>query len=173
MKKLIATFVIFAFGLLMASVALAQESATPQEVYDKVLAASATLEQLGEEALPAFKDPKGEFVWKDSYVFVIDCKKDVIVAHPNNKLIGLKNSVVKDKPGNIREPIILGVEFCKAAQNPNGGWVAYYWEKLGSDKPERKITFAVSVPGQPYTVAAGIYDDKTDIDALNKGMKAK
>lgn len=172
MKKIFIVLVVLALGL-TALTAAAQESATPQDVYEKVLAAASTLEQLGPEALQAFKDPKGEFVWKDSYVFVIDCKKDLIVAHPNNKLIGLKNSVVKDKPGKLREPIVLGLEFCKAAQNPNGGWVAYYWEKLGSDKPERKISFAVNVPGQPYTVAAGIYDDKTDINALNKGLNIK
>ncbi len=172
MKKIISLAAAVVLSMI-ALTAAAQDMATPQEVYDKVVAAAATLEQLGPDALPAFNDPKGEFVWKDSYVFVIDCKKDVIVAHPNNKLIGLKNSVVKDKPGNIREPKVLGYELCKAAENPNGGWVDYYWEKLGSDKPERKISFVVSVPGQAYTVAAGIYDDKTDIDALNKGLKMK
>ena len=172
MKKFFSLAIALLFSMTALSAA-AQESATPQEVYDKVLSASATLEQLGAEALPAFNDPKGEFAWKDSYVFVIDCEKDVIVAHPNKKLIGMKSSVIKDKPGNLRQPKELGKELCVAGQNPNGGWVEYYWEKLGSDKPERKISFVASVPGQPYTVIAGIYDDQTDIQALNKGLKVK
>lgn len=158
---------------LFALSAAAQDSATPQEVYEKVLAASSTLEQLGPEALPAFNDPKGEFVWKDSYVWVIDCKKDVVVAYPNPKIIGINLSRVQDKPGDLRAPKHHGQEICAAAANLNGGWVDYYWEKLGSDKPERKISFVVSVPGQPYAVTAGIYDEKTDINALNKGLKMK
>lgn len=172
MKKTIMLLTSLAFSLI-ALTAVAQETATLQEVYDKCIAASSTLEQLGPEALPAFDDPKGEFVWKDSYVFVFDCKKDAILAHPAQKMIGVKMSQVQDKPGDIRAPKHHGQEMCKAAQSPTGEWVAYYWEKLGSDKPERKVSFVVGVPGKDYVVSAGIYDSTTDIEALNKGLKVK
>lgn len=172
MKKLTAAF-IAALICLTAGSAMAQEQATAQEVYEKVQAAAAMLEQLGPEGLAAFNDPKGEFTWKDSYVFIVDCAKGEVVAHPNAKIIGGKLADIKDKPGDIRPPMDLGLTICRAAQNPDGLWIEYYWEKLGSDKPQRKISFCVAVPGQPYIAVAGVYDQTTDIDQLNKSMKLK
>jgi len=170
MKKIIATLALLC---LSAGLATAQEQATIHEVYEQVQAAAAVLEQLGPEGLAAFNDPKGEFVWKDSYVFVIDCQKGEVVAHPNAKIIGDKLAASRDKPGDIRPPKAFGLEMCRAAENPNGIWIDYYWEKLGSDTPQRKISFCVAVAGQPFTAVAGIYDQTTSLDELNKGAKAK
>ena len=56
-------------------------------------------------------------------------------------------------------------------KDPNGVWVEYWWEKLGEEKPARKISFMVQVPGQPFQVTAGIYDDSTSVEELNKSLK--
>jgi cytochrome c len=59
------------------------------------------------------------------------------------------------------------LEISAASKTPTGGWVEYYWEKLGETTPSRKISFAIQVPGTDYTLVAGIYDDTTTVDELN------
>ncbi len=145
--------------------ALAAEKATPAEVYEMVLKAAEVIEQLGEEGLSAFMQ-KGEFTWKDSYVFVFNCSKLELAAHPNNKLIGLNMSKLWDKNKDKSKRKLHVVELCQRSTNPNGAWVEYYWEKLGETEPARKISFIIKVPGQPYEVSAGIYDDSMTLEEL-------
>ena len=70
--------------MIFAGMGSAEEKATPQEVYEKVLAAAQMIEQLGPEGLAALSDTK-EFVWKDSYVWAVNCSEKKVAAHPNKK----------------------------------------------------------------------------------------
>ncbi|WP_022666394.1 cache domain-containing protein [Desulfospira joergensenii] len=149
----------------------AEESATPQEVFDLILKAVPVVEQLGEEGLAAFNDPNGEFVYKDTYVLAVDCAKMVMAAHPNEKLVGKNLKGFMDKnpdPAKRKEP---NVEMCEAGKQPNGGWTEFYWVKLGDDQPLRKINFSIQVPGTEYTLIAGIYDEHTSLEELNAQLK--
>lgn len=148
----------------------AQQRATPQEVYDMVLKAALMIEQLGTEGLTALSETR-EFIWKDSYVWAVDCGRDVVVAHPNRKVIGLKLATGWDKNPDKSKRKQHNLEMCKGAANPAGIWVEYWWEKLGDNKASRKISFMVQVPGQPYQVTAGIYDDSTSVVKLNQSLK--
>ena len=171
-RKLFAIGMAVAFLLSFAGgIALAEEGATPEEVYQLILKAVPVVEQLGAEGLAAFNDPKGEFDYKDTYVFVQDCAKMTLAAHPNKKLIGLDVSKTQDKNPDPAKRIIHGIKICDAAYNPNGGWVEYYWEKLGAKAPSRKISFSIRVPGTDYALVSGIYDDTTSVDALNAKLK--
>jgi signal transduction histidine kinase len=87
-----------------------------------------------------------------------------MVFHINPKLIEMGDKAwdLQGKTG-----VYLGRELCAAAKNPNGGWVEYWWPKPGETEPSRKITFIVQVPGQPYQVTAGLYDE-TAIDQLKE-----
>lgn len=169
-KSLIMVTVFMSFLMVFAGMGVAGEKATPQEVYEKVLAAAQMIEQLGPDGLTALSDTK-EFVWKDSYVWAVNCSEKKLVAHPNKKLIGLDLSKVYDKNPDKSKRKLHNLEMCEGVANPNGVWVEYWWEKLGEDKPSRKISFMVQVPGQPYQVTAGIYDDKTTLEELNKTIK--
>ena len=95
----------------------------------------------------------------------------VLVAHPNNKLIGLDLKKNVDKNPDPAKRKQHDRELCEVSQRPNGGWVAYYWEKLGSKEPSRKISFAIRAPGTGYALVAGIYDEATSVDALNASLK--
>ncbi len=148
----------------------AEEKATPQEVYQMVLKASQMIEQLGPDGLNALNDTK-EFVWKDSYVWAVNCAEKKVVAHPNKKLIGLDLSKLYDKNPDESKRKLHNLELCEGATNANGVWVEYYWEKLGQTEPARKIGFMIQVPGQPYQVTAGIYDDTTSIEELQGTIK--
>jgi cytochrome c len=167
----IATIVFFALLAVPFTATHAEEKATPQEVYELILKAVPVIESLGEAGLEAFKDPKGEFVYKDTYVLVLDCAGMVLAAHPNNKLIGLDLKKNLDKNPDPAKRKNHDQEICVTGKNPNGGWVEYYWEKLGESTPSRKISFALQVPGTDYTLVAGIYDENTSVDELNKMVK--
>ena len=163
MKKLIAfTGLLF----LLAATAHAGESATPKEVYEMVLKGAAVLESLGAEGLKAFNNPKGEFAWKDTYVQVYNCEARQVVGHPNPKLLAFPPEEwwnTQDKKGTYLTRML-----CEASKNPNGGWVEYWWPKVGETEPSRKITFIIQVPGRPYQVSAGIYDDTISLNDLKK-----
>ena len=74
-----------------------------------------------------------------------------------------KFAAVEDKKGNHITKII-----CEAAKNPNGAWVEYWWPKPGETEASRKITFAIQVPGFPYQVSSGIYDEAMSLEQLGK-----
>ena len=170
-KSVVMLSVLLSFFFAFAGTSFADdEKATPQEVYDMVLKAAMMIEQLGEEGLNALSDTK-EFVWKDSYVWAVNCGEKTVAAHPSKKYIGMDLSKIYDKHPDESKRKLHNLEMCDGASNPNGIWVEYWWEKLGEEKPARKISFMIQVPGQPYQVTAGIYDDSVSIEELNATIK--
>ena len=170
LKRFVLTvFTVFLALVLVGAPAMAQDSsqATTDEVYDIILKAVNVLGTLGEEGLAAFNDPKGEFSYKDTYVMVINCDTMKIVAHPNPKLVGLDVAEGMDKNPDPAKQINPNVAVCEVKKNPNGGWVEYYWEKLGETTPSRKISFALGVPETPWVLVAGIYNDTISVQELN------
>jgi hypothetical protein len=80
MKHIVAIFILISvFG--MSTMALAEDKATAKDVYDLVIKAYEVVNVLKEESLVAFNDPKGEFIYKDTYVYVMQCP-EYVVAHP-------------------------------------------------------------------------------------------
>ena len=160
MKKaaiLVTVILLFSFSSVHAD----DGKATPQDVYNLVLKAYEVLNALGDSALPAFNDPHGEFVYKDTYVFVQRCPSEMM-AHPF-ALDKLKGVDLNKFPFNAA--------MCKAASQPSGGWIAYDWPKPGESAPSRKVSFAIAVEGTPYSVVAGIYNDTESIEDLNKSLR--
>lgn len=153
-----------AFVVLFSSVQAHAEGdkATPQDVYNLVLKAYEVVKALGEESFPAFNDPKGEFVLKDTYAFVQQCPNDMVAhAFALEKLKG----VDLDKTFPFNRPL------CEAGELAGGGWVEYMWPKPGETEPSRKVSFSLRVEGTPYTVMAGIYSDTAKVDELNKTLR--
>ncbi len=169
MRKKVLIMGICMFGFLGFQSVQAGEEASPEEVYEMAVKAADVLDIMGEEALPEFNDPDGEFVWKDSYVFVADCSVPTAVAHPFiPELVGPDQSTLEGTRGNY-----FVADMCEAAEHPNGGWTEYWWPRPGYPDGEdfRKITFAINVPGQPYQVSAGIYNEEITIEELNETMR--
>ena len=159
--KNLAYFVVL-LVLFSFSTAIAEDNkATPRDVYDLVLKAYEVVKALGEESFPAFNDPKGEFVYKDTYVFVQECPTKML-AHPF-ALDKLKGVDLNKFPFNAT--------LCDAAKQPNGGWVEYDWPKPNETTPSRKLSFAINVEGTPYMVAAGIYNNIDKVEDLNKNLR--
>jgi signal transduction histidine kinase len=132
---------------------MAADSATIDEVKAKVTEAAKSLAEKKDKGLAGFDKA---WTWKDTYVFVYDCKADKAVVHPKLKDKPIMD--IKDKAGNL----VFGGDkgLCKAGEQAGGGWVVYMWPKPGSEEPAPKATFAMKVEGTDYQVAAGIYADK-------------
>jgi hypothetical protein len=135
--------------------------ATPQDVYELVLKAYEVVKTFGDEALEAFNDPKGEFVYKDTYAYVLKCPSEM-AAHPfaMEKLRGVDLNTFS-----------FTAKSCEAASKSQGEWVEYMWPKPGEEKPSRKIVFAIGVEGTPYQILAGIYNDTASIEELNSTLQ--
>jgi cytochrome c len=156
----IAGFVL-SFGL--SQTAFAADAATADEVVKKVSEASEALAKSKDAGLADFKGEKSKWSWKDTYVFVFDCKADKMLAHPT--LEGKAVLALKDKKGKE-----FFKDLCKTSEGAHGGWVGYMWTKPAAEGEFQKITYTMSVKGTSYQVAAGIYDDKASVDELNKKL---
>ena len=145
----IALLSVFCMGL-----SIAQEKATKEECMAKCKEAAALIKEAGVDAAVAkIQDAKGPFVWKDSYVFVMDMDTKML-AHPiTPTLVGKTLAGLKDVNGKI-----FGSEFVAVANSTGEGWVDYMWPKPGEKTPSKKLTYVYRVPGQQIIVGAGIYE---------------
>lgn len=162
-KNLVTLLVITCFAGAMPHFASAQDKAAPQELVSKVREAASALSQAGEPGLADFDKKPGPWVWKDTYVFVLDCAKGVMAAHSKADLIGKPLAALKDVKGNPAFQLL-----CAAAQSPDGTWVEYWIPKPGEKEGSRKISYGFMVAGTPYVVGAGIFDAETMIADLTK-----
>jgi hypothetical protein len=165
MRRSFAVVVLSLLNLALPYAIVGQDHATPQEVVAKVREAANTLSKTGD--LAQFNQKQGPWVWKDTYIFVNDCDKKVVVAHPlRPEQLGNDFGAIKDTRGNTLYPDREG--FCKAAKQPSGTWIEYWWPKPGEKEGSRKVSYYLSAKGTPYVVGAGVYDDKATIAELSK-----
>ena len=163
--------------LAWAPAGFADDTATPEEVITKVRAAADYLEQNGKSGLETFNKADSPFIWKDAYVFVFDCAAGIAdIAHPVASIRNRKVATDKDAAGNV-----VGPEMCEAAKRPGGGWEEYKWWKpvkspngkiVGYEKKvSRKVSYMLSVRGQPYEVGAGVYNNTLTVAELDHLLK--
>jgi signal transduction histidine kinase len=146
---------------------LAQDKATPEEVFQKVREAREFLKSSGKAGIEEFNRKESRWVWKDTYIFVMDMESVTLTAHPvNHNLLGRNLIGLKDIKGNF-----FFIQFCEKAREEDGGWVEYWWPKMDEQTPSRKFTYVVQIPGTSLMVGAGVYDERVTMEELNKLMK--
>jgi signal transduction histidine kinase len=139
---------------------LASEKATPLEIVQKVVAAEKFLTDNGLSKLSHFNNAESDWSWGGTYVFVLDCSKITVAAHPVQPgLIGRDLASLRDVKGKL-----FFRELCTASEK--GGWVEYYWPKPGEKEASRKISYMRQVPGTGFQVGAGLYEDVLEIEEL-------
>jgi cytochrome c len=159
------TLMLATLAVSSAPVRGADERATAQEVIAKVRLAASELSK--SHNVVQFNAKSGPWLWKDSYIFVVDCEKMVNAAHPVRADIrGVPMASIKDARGNALYPDPSA--FCEAARKPAGVWTEYWWVKTDQTQGSRKISYHLGAEGTPYVVAAGIYDEKLTIAQLSK-----
>jgi len=123
-------------------------------VVDSVTDAVGLIENKGEAAYSAFRDPAGPFIAKDAYVFVITPEGVDLVnpAFPN--LEGRNLLDVKDTQGKT-----LIREMLDVVQTSGSGWVDYMWPKPGDSVSTQKSTYVrkAKIGTKWVMVGCGVY----------------
>ncbi|MFP4587970.1 MAG: cache domain-containing protein [Desulfohalobiaceae bacterium] len=153
LRRKLVLALLLAISLLAAAAAQAGE-ATKQECVVKCNEAATYVQNHGlEKAIEVIGDPDGPFVWKDSYVFLMDLDGKML-AHPIKPELTKQDHVLlitdpTDKP--------LFVHFVNTARESGEGWVTYMWPRPGEDTPRKKQTYIYRVPDMDVFVGAGAY----------------
>ena len=157
MRKIISITLVVVFGICLAATAFA-DKATKQEIIAKVKEAAKMITNEGQDAAFAeINNKEGKFVWKDTYVFVVDLEGTLVARAFRQKGIGKNLMNWQDKSNPPRQPI---KEMVDLAKKKGEGWVDYMYPKPGGDydTPSKKISYIYRVPGQNLFVGAGIYE---------------
>ncbi|MBF0495367.1 MAG: cache domain-containing protein [Deltaproteobacteria bacterium] len=154
-KRLIMGLVLCLLVTLSFSLSFAQDKATKDECVAKCKEAAKLITDKGlDAALKVLNDPKGPFVWKDSYVFTTNMDTGVNLSHLNPKMVGKNLMEAKDVNGKA-----FYAEYIEVAKSKGEGWVSYMWPKPGEKTPSKKLAYVYRVPGQPILVGAGVYEN--------------
>lgn len=152
--KRILNVLIIATLVLFSTQAFAVERATTEECVLKTHEAAAIINARGlEESIKLLADPKGPFVWKDSYVFLMDLNGKML-AHPMQPELTQNEHVLLQTDAKDKA---IFVHFVNIARDPGQGWVDYMWPKPGKKSPSKKITYIYRVPSKNLLVGAGVY----------------
>lgn len=145
-------------SLFLAGAVLA-ESATKDECIAKTKEAAEMVNAKGLDASIAEINKKdGKFVWKDSYVFLVDFDGKML-AHPMSpKLIGTNVIAMTDKSDDPAKAKPLFKEFTEVAKSKGQGWVEYMWKNPDDPKARKKISYIFRVPGKDIYAGAGIWE---------------
>ena len=132
----------------------AQQTATKDECVVKSHEAAALINSKGlAAAIKEIGDPKGSYVWKDSYVFLMNLEGKML-AHPMQpELTQLPHCLLITDPTDKA----IFVSFVNMAKTVGHGWVEYMWPKPGKATPSKKLSYIYRVPGHDVFVGAGIY----------------
>jgi protease I len=150
--------IVMVFFLMFYAVpCFAGESATKEECINMSNKALEMIEKDGLAAVvPKINDKKGPFLWKDSYVFLLDAKEAKILAHPYYPESMMGVSLIKNKDLNGKE---IFKEFLDVANSEGKGWVDYIWSDTNGVARE-KISYILKSEKENVIVLAGIYTDK-------------
>jgi cytochrome c len=152
MKKVFAATLI---TLLIVSFAFAAatKKGLPNEAKAMVEKAVALMKASGnEKAFAEFNNPKGQFIDRDLYIYVVDADKNgLCYAHgANEKLIGKELIELKDSDG---KPLIQNI--VNEAKAKGNGWSDYKWQNPVSKQIEAKTCYFQKVNN--LVVCCGAY----------------
>ncbi len=142
-------------GLFLASTAFA-ENATKEECISQCKLAAEMLVKDQAAGIAEIGNKNGKFVWKDTYVFLMDLEGKML-AHPIKPSLTEKGSLLEIPDKNAENPKMLFAEFVQVAKDSGEGWVQYMWPKPGEEAPSPKDTYIYRVPGTDMFLGAGIY----------------
>ena len=155
MRRIGLLAVLIIVSLMVTAVAVqADESATKEECVVKCNEAATYVQNHElEKAIEVIGDPSGPFVWKDSYVFLMNLEGKML-AHPFKPELTKKKHclLITDPTGKA-----LFVHFVNLARDSGDGWVDYMWPRPGERTPRKKQSYILRIPDTDLFVGAGVY----------------
>ncbi|WP_306658059.1 cache domain-containing protein [Massilia scottii] len=151
MNNILRTASVLLISASLHSSVFAAERGTAEEATALVKKAVAYLEANGKDkAFADFSNPKGAFVDRDLYIFVIDMDGLEWANGANAKIIGKNVLELKDADGNT-----MVKDFIKLANTKGKGWVDYSWPNPVTKKVDKKSTYLEK--SGDVLIASGIY----------------
>lgn len=124
---------------------------------DEVEAAAALIAKEGRQAFAQLRDPKGRFIFHDTYVFVNDTAGVELVNPAFPALEGKNLSANRDSAGQF-----FVRDYIRLATSQGSGWVRYQWPRPSDPgKAVTKLTYVreVKTPqGETLVVGSGLYE---------------
>lgn len=145
--------------LLLSGISLvnAEETATKDECVAKVAEVVKVIkQQSAQAAIDQVNNAKGPFVWKDTYVYIMDLSGTIVAHGQQPKFIGKNLMGLKD-PITMLPWYPALFEKIKADVNSKG-WFDYHWAKPNADGVFKKECYYERAGD--LVVFAGIYSDK-------------
>jgi len=140
--------------MVWAGLAGAAEKGTADEAVAMVKKAGEFLKKNGKEkAYAEFNNPKGQFIYKDLYIFTFSANGDGIETSngANQKLVGKNVKEMKDADDKFLIKDILAVGMGKEGK----GWVDYKWPNPSTGTIDAKRTYVERV--DDVIIGCGIY----------------
>lgn len=155
MKMLIKLCLAFSLVSALSATAFAG-TATREECITMAKQAAELIQQGQDAALAEIAKSNGKFVWKDSYVFVMNLSGKML-AHPIMPGLTRMDSLLAVSDKNLEKPKMIFVDFVTLAATKGEGWVDYLWPKPNETAASPKVTYVYRVPGTDLFTAAGYY----------------
>ncbi|MCK5877094.1 MAG: cache domain-containing protein [Candidatus Marithrix sp.] len=155
---------IWTLGILILSLCFGVSSfaddnkATKDECIQKSKEAATMLKEDKAAAITEIANKEGKFVWKDTYIFLVELPGKML-AHPMKPALTEHPNLleVPDKNEDKSQAKLIFEEFKTVAQSKDAeGWVTYKWTTTDG-KVADKETFIYRVEGTEMYVGAGIY----------------
>ena len=124
-------------------------------IIDTVDNAVRLIEKNGQGAFAVLDDPKSQYQYLDTYVFVVD-EDGVCLAHADPSKIGANLLDLSDASGKsfVKDMIEL-------VKKDGAGWIDYSFPKPGAQEASKKSSYVkkAALDGKTLIVGAGIYLD--------------
>lgn len=156
MRKTAVVLLILVIGLMLGSVAFAEDRTTRAEIVAKCEEAAQLLLADREAGIAEIANKEGRFVWKDTYVFLMDMQGNML-AHPIIPQLTEKGPLLDLTDKNREKPKKIFIEFVEMAQKNGAGWIWYKWTKPMEKGIFDKFTYIQRVGYTDLIVGAGIY----------------
>ncbi len=152
MRKYLLSIALAVFSIVSCGAASAADKGTPDEAVAMVNKAVALVKAKGREAaLAEFNNPKGAFVDRDLYIFVIDKDGVTLANGVNARLIGKNVMQLKDADGKY-----FIKSFLEVGDTKGKGWAPEYkWSNTTTHAMETKQSYVEKVDN--LYVGCGVY----------------
>lgn len=149
MKKFLLGVILAVAGM---GAAWAADKGTPDEAVAMVKKAVALIKAKGRDAaLAEFNNPKGAFVDKDLYIFVLDKDGVTLANGVNQRLVGKNVMQLKDADGRF-----FIKNFLELGDSKGKGWAPEYkWSNATTQAMETKQSYVEKVDN--LYVGCGVY----------------
>ncbi len=156
MRQAAFVLLILFFGLVLGGTSFAQDKTTRDEIVEKCKEAAELLLVNREVGISEIANKEGRFVWKDTYVFLMDMQGNML-AHPIIPQLTKKGQLLGLTDKNKKNPKKIFIEFVDMAQKNGAGWIWYKWTKPREKGIFDKFTYIQRVGFTDLIVGAGIY----------------